>query len=93
MLANDVDDWCLRAACIVEISEPISESGSEMEQGACGLSGHAGITIRGAGDHPFKKAENAAHSRHAVKRGDKVHFGCSWIREADFDTTRQQRTD
>jgi hypothetical protein len=90
VVADDVEDRDLRAACVVKVGEPIGKAWSKMQQGACGLPGHAAIPICGARDHTFKQAENTAHSRDAVERGDEMHFRRSRIRKADIDTACHQ---
>ena len=66
-----------------------------MQQGGRRAPCHAPVPVGGAGDDPLEQAEDAAHGRHVVERGDEVHLRGARIGEADVDAgvdqCREQR--
>src|SRR5271170_3449007 len=91
MLANKVDDGYLCSARIVQIRDAVSQARAEMEQRAGWLFGHARIAIRGSRYHSFEKAKHTTHLRHAVERGNEMHFRRAWVRETGVHFSSNQR--
>ena len=89
VLPDQVDDWHLRPACIVQIGEAIAQARSEMKQRARRFLNHARISIGGACDHALEETENATHFLNLIERGDDMDFRCTWIRKADLDASGQ----
>jgi hypothetical protein len=86
VIAHDIDDALPRLAGIVQKRNGIGEARSQMQQGRCRLSGHAGIAVCRARHHRFEQAQYAAHPGFAVQRRHEMHFGGAGIAEADFNT-------
>src|ERR1700722_8005660 len=92
VLAYEVDDRHVRAACIVQIREAVPDAGTKMQESAGRFFGHAGVTIRGSRSDTFEQAEHTANFRNAVKGSDNVDFRSARVREARFNSTRHQGT-
>jgi hypothetical protein len=90
VIADHVDHRRMGASCIVEIGEPVGETGSQMQESGGRLVSHSGVAIGGAGDHALEKAEHAAHPRLAVECRHEVHLGGTGIGEADVHVVREQ---
>src|SRR5580692_4727741 len=82
MLADQVDDWHVGPASIVQVREPVPEAGTEMQQRTRRLLYHPRIAVRSAGGDSLKQTERAPYFRSAVKRCDDVNFRGAWVREA-----------
>jgi hypothetical protein len=91
MLADDVDDWHVRSARIVEIGQAIGKTRAEVKQSACRLLRHACIAVCGSGDNAFEQTENATHFCLPVECGDNMHFRGARISEADSNPSSDQR--
>ena len=91
MLADQIDDWRLRFARVVQIRRAVRKSRPEMQQRASWLSGHPRISVRGAGHHAFEQPEHATHFAHAVERRDNMHFRRAGVGEASVHSARHQR--
>lgn len=93
LVANDIDDRCLRAARIMEIGQAVGQARAAVQQRGGGLARHARITIGGAGHHAFKQAQHAAHAGNAVQRRHEVHLAGAGVGEAGVHAACQQRLD
>jgi hypothetical protein len=85
VIADHIDEGNVRTSRIVKIGETIAESGSEVEERHRGLARHSGVTIGGTGNDTFKEAQDAAHARLRVERGDEVHLTGARVAKTDFD--------
>ena len=85
VIADDVDEGCVRAAGVVQVREPVAQPGAEVQQRRRGLVGHARVAIGRAGDDALEETEHASHLGHGVERGDEVHLGGAGIGEAHVD--------
>src|SRR5579863_9493242 len=63
-----------------------------MQERAGWFPGHPCVAVRSSRHHAFKESEDATHSRQLVQRGNDMHFGGAWIREAGFDPSDGQRS-
>ena len=90
VIADHVDHRRMGAPCIMEIGEPVGETGSQMQESGGWLVGHSGVAIGGASDHALEEAEHAAHARLAVECRNEMHLGGSGIGEADVHVVREQ---
>ncbi len=86
VIADDVDQRCCGAACIVQIGPAIAEARPQMQQRAGRFFRHAAITIGHAGGSAFKQGQHRADTVNAIERRDEVHFRRAGIGETDFDT-------
>ena len=93
MVADDVDDGRLRLARVVQVGEPVAETGPEVQQRGRGPIGHAPVAVGRAGRDAFEEREHAAHLGHGVERGHEVHLRGAGIHEAGVDAARDQRAD
>ena len=91
MLTNDIDNWHLCPAGIVQISESVAKSRAKMKESACWFPGHARITICRSGDHAFEQTEHATHFGHSVKRSNDVDFRCARVAETGVNFPGKQR--
>ena len=73
VVADDIDHRHARFARIVQVCKAIAEAAAQVQQRRCRLAGHARITVRCAGRHAFKQAEDCLHVG-TVERRNKVHF-------------------
>ena len=85
VVADDVDDRHLRPPGVVEVGQPIAETGPEVQQGGRGPIGHPRITVRRPGGHPLEQRQHAAHLRDRVERSHEMHLRGPGIREARGD--------
>lgn len=86
MVADDVDH---RAPCppgVVQVGEPIAQTGAEMEEGGRRPAGHPCIAVGCTGRHPFEQGEHAVHGLDLVEGGDEVHLRGARVHEADIDS-------
>ena len=93
VVADDVDHWRARAACIVHIGQAIGETRSAVQQGRCGFAGHSRVAVGAAGDHGLGHPQNATDAFDLVERRDEMHFGCARIGKAGIDAAGDQRSD
>lgn len=84
MVADDIYHGCVAALGVVEIGQSVAHAGAEMQQGAGWLSGHAGITVGGAGGDALEQAQDRTHALDPVEGGDHVHFRGAGIGETDL---------
>jgi hypothetical protein len=70
MLAHEVDDRYACPARIVQICQAVSETGHDMQQGACRFFSHARIAIGRSGDNTFEQPEYASY----FECGDNMNF-------------------
>jgi hypothetical protein len=87
VLAHEVHHGHARPAGVMQIRNPVPQTGAEMEQGARGFFGHPSVAVGGACNHSFEETEDAAYFRLMVKRSDEMNFGCARIREAGFNSS------
>src|SRR5690348_13802532 len=92
MLTNNVDDRHLRSTGIVKIRDAVGQTWTKMQQRACWLAKHAGVSVRGSRHYPFEQAEHRTHLRHAVERGNNMHFGRAGVRETGVHSSSHERT-
>ncbi len=77
---------------VVQIREPVAESGPEMQQRRRGPAlVHASVPVGGPGRDTFEQREDRAHLGHVVERGDEVHLRRARVREAGIDAVRDER--
>jgi len=93
LVADDVDDRRLRAACVVQVGQAIGQARTAMEQRGCRLVGHARVAVGRTGDHTFEQAQHAAHAGNPVQCGHKMHLAGARVGEACIDAAGQQRLD
>ena len=93
LVADDVDDAAARPARVVQAGQAVGQARAAMQQGAGRLVGHAPVAVGAAGDDVLLQAEDAAHARDAVQRGDEMHLAGAGVGEADIDAAAQQRLD
>ena len=74
VVADDVDDGRGRPPGVVEVGEPVAEARAEVQQRGGRHARHPGVAVGGAGDDALEQAEDTAHLRHRVERGDEVHL-------------------
>ena len=74
LVADDVDDRCGGAACVVQVGQAVGEAGAAMQQCRGRFAGHAGVAVGGAGHHALEQAQDAVHAGNPVERGDEVHL-------------------
>ena len=92
VLADEVDDWHLGPAGIVQVRQAVGEAGAEMHQGARRLFSHPRIAVSGSGDDAFEEPEHTAYFRYAVQRGDNVNFRSARVCETSVDASGDQGT-
>jgi hypothetical protein len=61
VLTNNIDDWYLSPAGVVQVGEPIAQARPEMKKRTSRLLHHARVSIGGSGHNSFEKAEHAPH--------------------------------
>ena len=93
VFAHDVHDRGTRLARVVEIRETVGEARAEVQQRGGRPAGHPGVTVGCARAHGLVQAEHAAHLRHAVEGGDKLHLARARIHEANVDAVGDQRAE
>jgi hypothetical protein len=62
-VVHEVDERDFRAPCVVQISETVAETRSQMKESACRLAGHPRVTVGRACSHTFAKPKHATHFR------------------------------
>ena len=93
VVADEVDDGYVRASRVVQVRDPVAETGTEVQQGGGGPIRHAGISVGRARDDSLEQSEDRAHLRDGVERGDEVHLRRARVREADVHPRVDERTD
>ena len=91
VVADDIDDRRPCATCVVEIGEPVGQSGPKMQQGSGRLLRHAAVAIRHPGYRAFEKAKHDSHSLDPVERRDEMHFRCAGIAKTDLNARSDER--
>src|SRR5271156_5926558 len=61
-----------------------------MQQRACRFFSHTRVAVRGSRHHTFEKAEHTTHLRHAIERGNEMHFRRAWVRETGVHPSSNQ---
>jgi hypothetical protein len=92
MLAHDADDGNLRPAGVMQISEAVAQTRTEMKERTRWLLAHPGISVCGASHNSFEETEHAAHLRNLVQSCDDMYFRRARVSEAGIDTPCHERT-
>jgi hypothetical protein len=90
LIPNDADDWHSRTLGVVEVSQPIGETGSTMQQGCCRFPSYSRITIRRSSHYSLEKPKHTTNARNPVERSNKMHLTCARVSKAGFNTTLYQ---
>ena len=90
VVPHHVDDRSPGPPGVVEIGQAIGETGPRVEQRRGGFGRHPAVAVGGPGHDTFGKAQDAAHLRPAIERGDEMHLRGARIGETDVDAVGQQ---
>ena len=93
VLADDVDDRHLALARIVQVRQPVTEPGTEVEKHRSGLFLDTGVPVGGSRHDAFEQAEDTTHLGNRVECGDEVHLGRAGVHEACVDAACDERAD
>jgi hypothetical protein len=91
MITDDIDDRGKRALRVVQVGKPVGKARPAMKQRRRRPAGHAPVAVGATGHHRLGQAKHAAQSRHAVERGNEMHFRGARIREAGIHAAGDQR--
>ena len=93
VIADHVDDAGAALPRVMQVGPAVRETGAEVQKRARDIAAHPGIAVGGPGHAALEEAENAAHVRMRVQRGDEVHLGRAGIGETDGHTGCKHRFD
>ncbi len=74
VVTNKINDWRAGAARIVQVSNTVAKSRTQVQQRYSRLAGYSSITVGRAGTHAFKKTEDSSKTRLRIHRLNKVHL-------------------
>ncbi len=82
VVADHIDQRGVAAAGVVQVGQPVTHAGTEVQQGGGGLPGHPGVAFGGTSHHALEQAQHPEHLGDFVEGGDEVHLGGSGVGEA-----------
>ena len=91
VLTDEINDWHVRPARVVQIGESVPETGTEMKQSACRFLSHAGVAVRGSGHNSFEQAQHASHFSDSIKSSNDMDFRRARVCKAGVYPSGQQR--
>ena len=77
----DVDDRRMGLASVMQIGDPVAQTGAGVQESRGRFPRHAGVAVGATGGNAFKQTKNRRHLRHGVQGGHKVHLRCAGIHE------------
>ena len=74
MIADDIDEAYARATGIVQVGKAVGEAGTEMQESAGWVTGHARVAVGSASGDAFEKTAYATDFRKTVERSNKMYL-------------------
>ena len=93
VIADQVDDRAPGAAGVVQIGQPVVETGAQVQQAGGRPTRHSGVAVGGAGGHPLEEGQHPAHLRDVVQGGHDMQLRGTRIGEAGVHPGRHQGPD
>ena len=90
VFADDVDHTGARLFRVVQVRQPVRQTGPKVQQRAGRLARQPEITIGGTGRHAFLQDKYRPHAGHMVKGGNKVHLGGAGVGETGVQPAIKQ---
>src|SRR5579863_6213185 len=86
MIPNHVHNRRRSSPGIVQVRQPIRQSGSTVQKSGRRFVGNARVPVCAARRNAFKKVQNTTHSRGVLERGDEMQFAGSRVGKADVNS-------